>query len=115
MANELPEVIHCYDSTIQGTCAVYYFTETLAFLTLNCTIILHYINNYNSLKCLTSFVSLKIFLLSECPSITHSQPTSLIIAGLKYKKNVNLAKPTSRGPYGNECYKYPLSNSYIYD
>ena len=43
------------------------------------------INYYNSVKSLTASVSSKIFLLSECPSITHPQPTSLIIAGLKYK------------------------------
>lgn len=38
---------------------------------------------HTGLKSLTSSVSLKIFLLSECPKITQLQPTSLIMAGLK--------------------------------
>ena len=65
----------------------------IAFLTVITVQSYFIINHYNFVTSLTSSVSSKIFLLSECPSITHPQPTSLIIAGLKYKIYDNLAKP----------------------
>ena len=44
---------------------------------------------YDWLISLTSSVSLKMFLLSECPKITHSHPMSLIMAGLEAKTHLH--------------------------
>ena len=49
----------------------------------------------NQKEHLTSSVSPKIFLLSECPRITHSHLMSLIISGLQINKYVQTNKQLS--------------------
>ena len=53
------------------------------------TIMIIFSSLYDWLISLTSSVSLKMFLLSECPKITHSHPMSLIMAGLEAKTHLH--------------------------